>query len=128
MRIVRRVRRRRRVRAGMTMVELMVALIIIAVGVLGLSAGATLVTRLLGGGAMQARAAVTAQTRFEQLRATSCASIADGRDTVRGIISQWTTHAVTVSSLQRGMNVSLVVQYPTPRGTRSQTYQTMFPC
>jgi Tfp pilus assembly protein PilV len=53
-------------------VELIVAIVILAVGVLGLASTAAVVTRQIGGGAQQTRAAAVAQTRFETLRAMAC--------------------------------------------------------
>lgn len=59
-------------RAGFTLVELVVAIMILSVGVLGLASTAAVVTRQMGGGAQQTRAAAVAQTRFEELRAMGC--------------------------------------------------------
>ena len=60
-------------RQGFTLVELIVAIIILSVGVLGLASTAAVVTRQIGGGAQQTRAAALAQTRFEELRSIPCA-------------------------------------------------------
>lgn len=119
---------RRRARRGVTMIELMVSLGIVAIGIIALASGATLVTRLNGGGTIQMRAAMTATDHIERLRARSCASVANGQDTVRGIVSRWTRSDITISSTRRGMAINLVVQYPTSRGTRSQTYRTVLTC
>jgi Tfp pilus assembly protein PilV len=110
------------------MVELIVALAIISVGVFGLAGGATLVTRLMGGGTVQQRAAVIANAHIEQLRSLSCGSVANGTDTVRNVISTWTKSDITVSSNRRGMSVNLTVQYPTTKGMRTQSYRTILPC
>lgn len=118
----------RRARRGVTMVELMVALAIISVGVFGLAGGATLVTRLMGGGTVQDRASRIANAHIEQLRSRSCSSISAGTDTVRSIISTWTKSDITVSGNRRGVSVNLTVQYPTSKGMRSQAYRTILPC
>lgn len=115
-------------RRGVTMVELMVALAIVSVGVFGLAGGATLVTRLMGGGTVQTRASVIANAHIEQFRSLSCASVSSGADTVRGVISTWTKSDITVSGNRRGMSVNLTVQYPTTKGMRSQSYRTILPC
>lgn len=121
-------RRTPRTRRGVTMVELMVALAIISVGVFGLAGGATLVTRLMGGGTVQQRASVIANAHLEQLRSLSCGSVTNGTDTVRSVISTWTKSDITVSSARRGMSVNLTVQYPTTKGMRTQSYRTIIPC
>jgi Tfp pilus assembly protein PilV len=112
----------------MTMVELMVALAIISVGVFALTAGATLVTRLDGSAAIQSRAAVIGATRLERLRSMSCTSVAAGGDTTRGVISTWTTRAITNGTSQRGVTINLTVQFPTATGLHTQTYRTILPC
>lgn len=115
-------------RRGVTVIELIVALAIVSIGVFGLAGGATLVTRLMGGGTVQARAATIANAHMEQFRAKSCASLSNGTDTVRSVISTWTVSSISVSGSQRGATVNLTVQYPTTKGMRSQAYATVLPC
>lgn len=110
------------------MIELVVALMILSIGLLGLTSGAMLLSRLMNGGTIQSRAATSAAGRMERLRATPCANITSGADTVRYIVSRWTTQNVNFSGSRRGVGVSLVVQYPTSRGIRTQTFQTIVPC
>jgi len=117
-----------RARCGVTMVELLVALAIVSVGVFGLAGGATLVTRLMGGGTVQSRAATIANAHVEQFRAQSCASLSSGTDTLRSVITSWTVTSVSVSGTQRGASISMTVQYPTTKGMRSQVYSTVLPC
>jgi Tfp pilus assembly protein PilV len=110
------------------MIELLVALAIVSIGVFGLASGATLVTRLMGGGTVQQRTAIIANAHIEQLRASSCASVASGTDTVRSVISTWRATPITVSSRARGVSIDLTVLYPTTKGMRSQVYRTILPC
>jgi len=123
-----RQRIRLRARRGVTMIELLVALAIVSVGVFGLAGGATLVTRLTGGGTMQTRAAMTASAHIEQFRSMSCTSVTSGTDTVRSVISTWTATSVASGGVRRGTSISLTVQYPTTKGMRSQAYTTLLPC
>src|SRR5437773_1629850 len=108
--------------------DLLVALAIVSIGVFGLAGGATLVTRLMGGGTVQSRAATIANAHIEQLRAKSCSTLTSGADTVRSVISTWTVTAVSVSGTARGASIVLTVQYPTTKGMRSQVYNTILPC
>jgi prepilin-type N-terminal cleavage/methylation domain-containing protein len=80
---------RRSENSGFTIVEVLVAIVIMAVGVLGLAGTATSVSRLIGGGAQQTIAANVAMSRFEQLRSVACASIASGTATTRGMTEHW---------------------------------------
>jgi prepilin-type N-terminal cleavage/methylation domain-containing protein len=120
--------RRLPARDGMTMIELLVALAIISVGVFGLAGGATLVTRLMGGGTIQTRAALIANAHIEQFRSMSCTSVSSGVDTARSIISTWTATSVSSGGTRRATSINLSVQYPTTKGMRSQAYYTLLPC
>ena len=111
-------------RAGFTLVELLVAMIIFAVGILGLAATAGSVTRMMGGARRQTIAAQVAQSRIERLRAAPCTALTGGTETVRGITSTWTVQSVT-----RGVNITETVTFATSRGgTRSRTYNTTLSC
>ena len=80
-------------RAGFTLVELIVAIVILSVGVLGLASTAAVVTRQIGGGAQQSRAAAVAQARFESLRGMSCVDYGGlpftGTDDAEGFRESW---------------------------------------
>src|SRR5256885_15106745 len=103
---------RRRGRRGVTMIELLVALAIISIGVFGLAGGATLVTRLTGGGTIQTRAAMVANAHIEQWRSMSCSSVSSGQDTVRSVISQWTATSVTAGGARPGTGLRPDGGYP----------------
>jgi Tfp pilus assembly protein PilV len=107
----------------MTLAELLVAIVVMAVGVLGLAASSAVVTRMIGGGASQTLAATTAQAHMEQLRSQPCGAIADGADTVRGIVTTWTAQPIT-----RGVSLDMTVQYTTVRGARTRSYRSILPC
>lgn len=79
--------------SGFTIVEVLVAIVIMAIGVLGLASTASNVSRLIGGGAQQTLAANIAMSRFEQLRSTSCADMAGGTATRRGMSEHWTVQS-----------------------------------
>jgi prepilin-type N-terminal cleavage/methylation domain-containing protein len=89
--VTRRRRRAPRVRQrrGFTLVELMVAVIILAVGVLGLASTSTVVSRLMGGANQQTVAANVSATRFETLRSVQCTQIRAGSSYVRGVTERW---------------------------------------
>lgn len=111
-------------REGFTIVELLVALMIFAVGMLGLAATAGSVTRMMGGAKRQVIAATVAQTRLERLRSSPCLTITSGSETTRGITNKWTVTAVT-----RGMNIIDSVSFKTSKsGLRTRVYFTTIPC
>ena len=111
-------------RGGFTIVELMVAMMVFGIGVLGLAATTATVARLMGSASRQTMAAAVAQSRIEKLRSTACASLASGSETVRGINSTWTVIVAT-----RGDSITETVTFPIGRGrTRTRVYKTMVTC
>ena len=116
--------RGRPARAGFTLVELMVSMMILAVGVLGLAATAASVTRNMGGGRRSTIAANIAASRIEKLRSMRCNTLAGGADTARGIVSNR-----TVTQVPRGVQVTETVSWLTAQGrTRVRVYNTSIPC
>ncbi|MGI8497415.1 MAG: type IV pilus modification PilV family protein [Gemmatimonadaceae bacterium] len=114
----------RQPRRGFTIVELIVAVMIMSVGVLGLASTAAVVTRQMGGGARRALSASVAQSRFETLRSTPCAYILTGTASSRGITESW----VATSAGNRQFTVSDTVTFPNPRGVRTQVYRSYVRC
>jgi len=79
-----------RPRAGLTLVEMLVAVVILSVGLLGLVGTAGVVTRQVGGGAKQSAVAQVMANRVEKLRALGCSQIgASGTETTRGVTESW---------------------------------------
>ena len=116
-------RRRLRARGGFTLVELIVAIIIMVVGVLGLASAAAVVTRQIAGSSYQNRAAAIAQSRFERLRAMPCANAINGTATVGGVTERW-----TVQMLNRSMQLTDVVTWREKTRTRTVTFSSIRPC
>lgn len=111
-------------RAGFTIVELLVALMIFAVGMLGLAATAGSVTKMMGGAKRRVIATNVAQSRLEKIRSSNCSTLASGVDTTRGIINYW-----TVSTVTRGKSVTDSVVFPIGRGQVAwRVYKTTLPC
>ena len=80
-------------RAGFTIVELLVALSVLAVGVLALAGTAALLLRAETRAFGDQRAAAILADRVERVAATTCVDGAGGA-TVRGVTEQWTTWTV----------------------------------
>lgn len=83
-------------RAGMTLVELMVAIFILSVALLGLAGMAATVTRQLTNGGSQTIAAMLVQSRFDSLSSIApCTNIVGagatkkGSATRRGVTESW---------------------------------------
>ena len=116
---------RRGDRRGFSLIEVVVAILILAVGVLGLAATSSVVTRQIGGGAQQNTAANLAASRFEQMRARQCTALTSAAAAVKtdGISERWTVVAVNDGRVVRDS-----VWYDTPRGVRGFVFETTLPC
>jgi prepilin-type N-terminal cleavage/methylation domain-containing protein len=98
-------------RNGFTLLEVLVALVVLGTGILGLSAGAALVSRLVGDGSRLTVAATVATARLEQLRARPCASAASGTAVTRGIEERWAVASMGPPGEPRALEVQLSVTY-----------------
>jgi prepilin-type N-terminal cleavage/methylation domain-containing protein len=123
----------RQSRSGFTVMELIVAIVILSVGLLGLAATSGVVMRLIGGGTHQTVAANVALARFESLRALSCGRVAGGSASNRNVQEIWTVTPVGPVAAPRAMDVSLTINYHTSmrRGgssSRTQRYRSQIIC
>jgi len=117
---------------GLTLVEVMVAIVIVAVGIGGLAGSFALATRMIGRGRMQSCAAQLAANRMELLRLAAsstrprCAAIgfaAGGPLSSRGVTERW-----EMSSAGPIRQVRVIVSYPIPGGTHTDTLETRIDC
>ena len=111
-------------RAGFTLVELMVALMVFVVGVLAVTGSSAVVMTMIGGSQRRTIAAAVAESRFEQLRAMSCTAHANGYAETRGVREAW-----DVVPLALADDVTVRVTFASSGGrVTSQTYRTYIPC
>ena len=92
------VRRRFRARSGFTIMELMVSVVIIAVGLLALAGSSVGVLRQMRSGNQAALASAVAQARLETIRSKACTSLASGTATTRGLSESWTINPAGVTN------------------------------
>jgi len=109
---------------GFSLIELIVAILILTVGILGLAATAGQVQRMVGFGGRFGGSAAVANAQLEALRATPCVSLAASGTATQGIYSlSW---IVTSSGQLR--TFTMTVTYPNGRSTRSDTFETQRSC
>lgn len=113
-------------RAGFTIIEVIVAVMILTVGVLGLAGSAAIVTRMMGSAEIQSDAAAIAATRFERLRATRC-PVTAGSATSAGISERWTATALG-GAAYRMYDVVDSVRFNSRNGQRTQAYRSVVQC
>jgi prepilin-type N-terminal cleavage/methylation domain-containing protein len=111
-------------RSGFTIMELIVAIVILSIGILGLAASSGIVMRMIGGGTHQTIAATVAQTRFESLRSLSCGRITSGSSSSRNVQESWSVTPVGPVAAPRAMDVRLSVTYQVLVRSGSSTTRT----
>ena len=115
---------------GFTIVEVIVAIIVLTVGVLGLMTTGALVTRMIARGQRSAVQAMYAQRRLEMLRSTACATQASGTDVLmRGSTPVDSLSWRFVNLGNKGWQVVLLSNYQTARGSwRTDSSETEISC
>jgi prepilin-type N-terminal cleavage/methylation domain-containing protein len=122
----------RRTISGVTLVEVLIAIVVLGVGILALTGSSALVTRMIGRGKVETRAALAASRRIELLRlaagsttprCTSSGFASGGPITEEGLTQSWT---VNPSGVLRRIRVT--VTYLTVRGLRAAELETEIQC
>jgi prepilin-type N-terminal cleavage/methylation domain-containing protein len=116
---------------GFTIAEVVIAIVILSVGILGLAGTAASVTRMVGRSQQYSKAASLASARFEILRSqvtpvpgnNVCATLTSGSTTSGNYTVAWTPTGVT-----NGWSVRIVVTSPTARGFRADTLTQLLTC
>jgi prepilin-type N-terminal cleavage/methylation domain-containing protein len=118
--------------SGFTLVEVLVSIVVLAIGIVALAGSSAVVTRMIGRGKVETRVAQAASSRIEALRlaaystsprCTAAAFAAGGPVTTNGLTESWT---VPVAGKVRAVQVD--VTYPTVRGPRTVSLQTRIEC
>lgn len=117
---------------GFSIVEVLVAIIILTIGILALAQSSGAVTTMIGRGKQDTRAAALAQTQLEVLRQqaaagtpTKCTGLAGGTRTeaATGSVITW-----TVAGTGDSREVTVDVNYRIARGTRTETVRAILGC
>lgn len=119
---------------GFTIVEVLVAMVVLSVGVLALVSSSAVVTRMVGTGQHSTRATQVAERRLETLRqsarstVTPCTNVpaGNGNATTEGMLETWSV--TLIGATGQGRNLVANVTYNVPRGTRTVTLRTMISC
>jgi prepilin-type N-terminal cleavage/methylation domain-containing protein len=109
---------------GFTIIEILMAVVVLSVGVMALVGSSALATRMIGRGSMSTRVTQVANARAELLRAYAAqtspgctnGNIANGSATTDGITETWVLGGVAGDFTR---NVTMTFTYKVPGGTRS---------
>lgn len=119
-------------REGFTILEVLVAVLVLTVGITALVGSAAIVTRMIGQGRRTTQAAQRAERRLEILRQTAlsatpqCTGLAGGTATSAGITETWTV--TTPASPPQSRVLQVIVSYPRIRGNAVDTLATSIRC
>jgi prepilin-type N-terminal cleavage/methylation domain-containing protein len=116
---------------GFSLVEVLVAIVVLCVGILAFTGSSAVINRMIGRGKVETHAALLAARRVEQLRLAASASprcaspefASGGPEWEDGLKQSWT---VTPAGPSRRVRVT--VSYLTIRGSRSAVLETAVPC
>jgi prepilin-type N-terminal cleavage/methylation domain-containing protein len=119
-------------RSGFTLVEVLVAIVMLGVGIIALVGSSAMVTRMIGRGKVETRAAQAASRRVETLRlaaysttprCTAGAFATGGPVTNNGVTESW-----VVPAAGKVRSVQVNVTYRTVRGPRTGSLLTRIEC
>ena len=116
---------RRSHRSGFTLIELVIAAFIFAVGALALEATAVASLRRMRRSIDLSFAASVARSRLETLAAARCDGLASGSDEVRGVVSTWTVESTALPTVRA---VAQTLTYSLDGRQRTDTYRSMIFC
>lgn len=115
---------------GFTIIEVLVAVVILGIGVVALVSSSASTTRMIGRGRHATRGVQAAAERMETLRARAysttpdCTALTSGTDsTYHGIVTTWT---VSGTGNQRVLQV--IAGYQVPGGQKADTLLTIVRC
>ena len=120
----RHIRRPLPARRGLTLIEMIIAIIVMSIGIMGLAGTASYVAQQMGGGNAQTIAAALANKVADSLASRRCSALVSGSQTKRGVKVTW-----TVTDSSRTKWVTEQAQYTTKRGTtRTFNYTAVIQC
>jgi type II secretion system protein I len=117
---------------GFTIIEVLVAVMVLTVGVTALVGSAGIVTRMIGQGKRTTQATQRAERRLEILRQTAlsatpqCTGLTGGTATAAGITETWTV--TTPASPAQTRVLRVIVSSPRVRGNSVDTLITSIRC
>jgi prepilin-type N-terminal cleavage/methylation domain-containing protein len=121
----------KRSNSGLTLIEVLVAIVVLGIGIVALAGGSSMVTRMIGRGKVETHAAQVASRRMEALRlaaassprCTAAAFSSGGPAIHDGVTESW-----VVPATGRLRLVRVTVTYLTVRGPRSAALETGIEC
>ena len=108
---------------GFTLIEILIAIVILSVGLLALAGTAAVIMTTLTSTQSRTIAAAVADSRFDRIGSTACASRASGSSVTRGVSESW-----MLTRLARADDVTVSVTFLTNHQRRTETFKSYIPC
>jgi prepilin-type N-terminal cleavage/methylation domain-containing protein len=110
-------------RTGLTLIEVVIAILILSVGALALAGSSAVMVRRLSDSARTAAGASVGRSRIESSLAAPCSALAGGSEQILGVHSEW-----SVAGTQNSADIKQRVTYPARRGPHSEDFISSAPC
>ena len=110
-------------RTGFTLIEVLVAILVLAVGVLALAGTTAVTVRRMSQSGHLAAAASVARGRAESSLAESCTAVTSGSERVFSLRSEWSASPGPVST-----DLAQSVTFAALRGDHTDSFLTSAPC
>jgi Tfp pilus assembly protein PilV len=114
-------------RAGFTLVEILIAGVVLLVGLLALTTAGGAIVKLEHRGRRLARAAAAAESRLETLRSLGCTAASGAGDDGNGLREQWGVQPLMPRTVELVDSVTHDVEYGATR-ERSHLFRSAAPC
>lgn len=119
----------KRTKAGFTIVEVLIAVIMLSIGILALAGTSGAITRMLASGKFKTRAATVIQTRLDSLRVVAnrttpkCTSLSNGTATVTPFSLVW-----VISGAGASRSIELRTSYRVGPRMQGDTVRALILC
>jgi prepilin-type N-terminal cleavage/methylation domain-containing protein len=118
--------------SGLTLIEVLIAVVVLGIGIVALAGGSAMATRMIGRGKIETRAALVASRRVESLRLAAASSTPRCTSTLFAgggpVIHDGVSESWVVPPTGKLRLVRVTVTYLTVRGVRSAALQTDIEC
>ncbi len=109
-------------RRGLTLIEVVVAILVFAIGGLGLAASAATIARQMSANTLRANAGLIARSTAEIANASRCDDLIGGEARFRGVHSVWSLSGTWTKTLDQR------VERTDHRGVQSDNFLTAVSC
>lgn len=109
-------------RAGLTLIEVLVSMIIFTVGALGFAAGSAAVVIAMAADARRSASASLATSTVEKAHSSSCSAISGGTVSRSGVTGTWS------ASGERVLTIDQRITRATTRSIHEDRYLSAVPC